>query len=59
MKYKYYLSLVVIFACGFFAAAQPGFPPDVDDTTVAPIPGIFIGILIALGVGSYKAFKKK
>ncbi|MGB5981041.1 MAG: hypothetical protein WBG46_02750 [Nonlabens sp.] len=61
MKFKIYLSLVLVFACCCIAVAQgpPPFDPTVDDTTVAPIPGIIVGILVALGIGSYKAFKRK
>ncbi len=61
MKFKTYFLLTFALLVSVFANAQggpPPFDPDVDDAT-APIPGIAAAVLIALGIGAYKTFKKK
>jgi hypothetical protein len=58
MKIKFYLALSLIIGTSFSVCAQPGFPPAVDDVT-APLPGLALAALIAVGLGLRKSLKSK
>jgi hypothetical protein len=56
MKNNIYTVLVILMISTTSAFAQPGFDDSVDD--VAPIPGIVIAIIAAIGIGIVKLRKK-
>jgi hypothetical protein len=56
MKKNTYIVLAILMIATTSAYAQPGFDNTVDD--VAPIPGIVIAIIAALGIGIVKLRKK-
>ena len=49
---KKYLILLLFLLVSTLSSAQPGFDPEVDD--VAPIPGLILAAVAAIGVGVYK-----
>jgi hypothetical protein len=56
MKNNTYIFLAILMIATTSAYAQPGFDNTVDD--VAPIPGIVIAIIAAIGIGIVKLRKK-
>ncbi|MFT5926051.1 MAG: hypothetical protein ACI9WL_000794 [Rubritalea sp.] len=56
MKNNTYIVLAILMIATTSAYAQPGFDNTVDD--VAPIPGIVIAIIAAIGIGIVKLRKK-
>jgi hypothetical protein len=58
MKIKIYIALALLIGFSLNVSAQaPGFDTSVDDVT-APIPGIVLAAIVALGLGVKKALKK-
>jgi hypothetical protein len=57
MKNKKYLVLAILMIATTIAYAQPGFAETVEDAE-APIPGIVIAIIAAIGIGVIKLRKK-
>jgi hypothetical protein len=58
MKNKKCLVLAILMIATTAASAQPSFNDSVDDTEQAPIPGIVIAIIAAVGIGVLKSRKK-
>lgn len=50
------LTLGLFLFTASLALAQPGFPPDTDDTGAAPIPGILAAIAVGLFIGGRKLY---
>ncbi|MFB0904958.1 MAG: hypothetical protein QMB11_11290 [Nonlabens sp.] len=57
MKNNKYLVLAILMIATTTAYAQPGFDGDVEDAQ-APIPGIVIAVIAAIGIGIVKLRKK-
>jgi hypothetical protein len=57
MKNNKYIVLVILLTASSAIYAQPGFDPGIEDT--APIPGIFLAIAAAIGIGVAKYKVKK
>jgi len=52
------LAILLIFSTSVYAQSGPGFDDDViDNPTAAPIPGLFIAIAVAIGIGVVKLIK--
>lgn len=57
MRNKKYVLLVLMLLVISVSYAQPGFDDDIEDT--APIPGLVIAVVAAIGLGAAKLIKKK
>lgn len=57
MRNKKYILLVLMLLVISVSYAQPGFDDDIEDT--APIPGLVVAVVAAIGLGAAKLIKKK
>ena len=57
MRNKKYILLVLMLLVISVSYAQPGFDDDIEDT--APIPGLVVAVVAAIGLGTAKLIKKK
>ena len=57
MRNKKYILLVLMLLVISVSYAQPGFDDDIED--VAPIPGLVVAVVAAIGLGTAKLIKKK